>query len=99
MIIFVTYSFGVLVEPLRNVRAGSEHDRVTQGTSVVLVDEQSQVEDLVEEGDPALISSVVLCDLCRSVKVAKFVRSGNVFRFVDLGWLGLAGGGNSRSHI
>ena len=67
---------------MRDIGAGGEDDGVTLGLLVVVVEEFSHVENLIENGDPAIIVNVVFGDFFRDVVVAEFVGTGVTFGLV-----------------
>ena len=87
------------IEPVGNVGASSKDNRVTLRPSVVLINQQSQIVDLVEERYPDVAGCVVCCDLGRSVEAAQLVGSWDVLGLFDAGGAGLARRWNSGSHV
>ena len=85
------YLLGGRVEPVANIGASSEHDRVALWHGVVFVDQQSQIINLVEKRDPNISISVVQSDLFWSVESAQLVRTRDVLRVIDAGGSRLTG--------
>ena len=83
--IVVTYIFSFRIEPVGDVASCSEDDWVALWTSGVLVYEEGQIEDLVEEGDPAVSLGVVHSDFLWSVEATELVGSWDVLGFLDFG--------------
>ena len=67
------YSHGLRIEPVRDVSARREHNWITLGLFMVIVDEFCNVVNLIEQGDPAVVVGVVLRFVLRRVKVSHFV--------------------------
>ena len=96
-----TYLLCLSVEPVSNIGASSKDDRVTLGLRMVIMDQLGQVENLIEERDPAIIVQIVFTDLFGCVEIAQLVWS----------WIALGIGSgqgmaflssrrwNSRSHL
>ena len=74
-----------MVKPVSNVTSCSEDDWVALRTSEVLIYEEGQIEDLVEEGDPAVSLGVVHCDFLWSIEATQLVGSRDVLGFLDFG--------------
>ena len=81
-----TYIFGFGVEPMGNIGASSEDDRVASGVSCIFVEKEGQIKHLVEEGNPAVAFGVVGSDFFRSIEATQFVWSWDVLGLLDLGW-------------
>ena len=69
----------VVVEPVSDVCTCCQHNRVAKRTVRVLSDQLAQVEDLVEERDPAIVARVVLRQLAGQVVAPQLVERRRVF--------------------
>lgn len=67
---------------MSDVGACGEDDRVTLGFLVVVVEEFSYIEYLVENRDPTIVVYIVFGYFFRDVVVAQFVWAGVTFSFV-----------------
>ena len=70
---------------MSDVGSCGEDDWVTLWAGIVLGYEESQIEDLVEEGDPAVTLGVVYGDFLGSIEAAELVGSRDVLGFLDFG--------------
>ena len=77
-----TYLLGDWVEPMSDVRACGEDNRVTFRSSVILADQKSQVVDFVEERHPDVTRDIVIADFFRGVESAELVGSRQVHGLV-----------------
>ena len=73
---------GDWVEPMSDVRACGEDNRVTFRSSVILADQKSQIVDFVEERHPDVTRDVVVADFFGGVEPAELVGSGQVHGLV-----------------
>ena len=74
---------GRWVEPVGDVRARRDNDRVTLLAGMVPIDQKGQVIDFIEEGNPDVSAGVVGGDLLGCVEAAKFVGARDVLRLFD----------------
>ena len=82
------------IKPVGDVRASSKDNRVAERTRVVLSDEFSQVVDLVEQRNPAVISGVVLGHFRGEVKPPNFVLRRQVLKILLVPLLSRNGSGH-----
>ena len=87
------------IKPVSNISASCKDNRITLRPSVVLINQQGQIVDLVEERYPNVAGCVVCCDLGRSIEATELVGTWDVLGLFDAGGAGLARRWNSGSHV
>ena len=90
---------GDWVEPMSDVRACGEDNRVAFRSSMILADQKSQVVDFVEERHPDVTRDVMVADFFRGVEPTQFVGSGQVHGLIVARWSRLARRWDSSSHF
>jgi hypothetical protein len=61
-----------------DVFSSGEYNGIAEVARVVVLKETSEIKDLIEEGDPAIVLCVVVCNLRGQVETAQLVRSGQM---------------------
>ena len=78
-----TYLLVGWVKPMGDVGACSENNWITLRLGMILIDQQSQVVHLVEEGYPNIALHVMSSNLGRSVVTSQLVGARNVLSFFN----------------